>query len=324
MVGAFINERGGDSWQRLVNAADPVSLLSHWVRKRPINRAFYKMIELSAHLPPPQRILLLCEAPGGFWEACRGLWPQASCKATSLSVEDAIPFHRSLNATDILPLPLHGDILQVETIDAIAECVYDSAPDLVTADGGADRADLDMAEQSGVMLLVAQAYCALRCLDDGGAFVVKAFEGSTLPTCQVFDLLSRCFAESSIQKPLTSKAANSERYMVFKGFCGGPAIAVAECLRTALVQSSAEPSKMLVELYDGPSSCTALMERLASAQCAAIRRLIENADDDELRRTRYAQAWRVRDVARAADLFTLDHQPKRARRSSTEHNPTVR
>jgi len=90
---------------------------------------------------------------------------------------------------------------------------------LVVADGGFDSArNADNQELACARVAFAQASVALRLLRDDGTLVLKLF-GSTEPqTLRLVAAVRACFSELCVTKPVTSRPASSERYLVARGF----------------------------------------------------------------------------------------------------------
>eukprot|EP00937_MAST-01D_sp_MAST-1D-sp2_P004336 g4336.t1 len=109
------------------------------------------------------------------------------------------------------------------------------ALDLVVADGGTDAArDLRAAEQERAMeaLAGAQACAALLLLRRGGTFVLKLLGAATEPTATLLDVLALLFDQLAVVKPVASRPASSERYIVCRGFVAR-AVAAGRRLRCA-------------------------------------------------------------------------------------------
>ena len=52
----------------------------------------------------------------------------------------------------------------------------------------------------------------------GGDFIVKIFDIFTKSTCDILYILSSLYKQVYITKPYTSRLANSEKYIVCRGF----------------------------------------------------------------------------------------------------------
>lgn len=101
--------------------------------------------------------------------------------------------------------------------------------DLVTADGGFDleNSSNDRNTSNNVLLrkqeflssrlLLTQCVIGLNCCRVGGNFVVKVFDTVTEFSAQVLYVLSQCFDEIIMFKPVSSRPANSERYVICRG-----------------------------------------------------------------------------------------------------------
>jgi 23S rRNA U2552 (ribose-2'-O)-methylase RlmE/FtsJ len=92
--------------------------------------------------------------------------------------------------------------------------------DLVTGDGGFDLEDaqdstlLHRQEFLSSRLLLTQALVGIGCTKTGGTFVVKIFDTVTSISAQILFILAQCFEEILIFKPVSSRPANAERYVI--------------------------------------------------------------------------------------------------------------
>jgi cap1 methyltransferase len=66
-------------------------------------------------------------------------------------------------------------------------------------------------------LLLVQILTGIKCVRDGGKFMVKVFDTVTRLTAQLLYIVSNCFDKISIFKPISSRPANSERYLICEG-----------------------------------------------------------------------------------------------------------
>lgn len=92
--------------------------------------------------------------------------------------------------------------------------------DIVMGDGGIDMDDnidpdsFSKQEFLSSWLLITQCAVGLACTRDGGNFMVKVFDTVNLLSAQIIYVLSICFEKIIIFKPVSSRPANSERYVV--------------------------------------------------------------------------------------------------------------
>ena len=102
--------------------------------------------------------------------------------------------------------------------------VADAKVQLVVADGGFDaQRDSECQEGLAQKLVIGEMAAAIDLLQPGGKFVVKmfGFQSSTIRTAMqsMYDM----FQSIQVLKPVSSRPASSERYVIFEGFRGMPA-----------------------------------------------------------------------------------------------------
>lgn len=103
-----------------------------------------------------------------------------------------------------------GFVNEVKTIEL-------SGVDLVIGDGGFDveeGGDYDRQEFLSSRLLLAQILTAVSVLRTGGTFVCKLFDTVTEFSAQLLYFCGIIFEEISILKPVSSRPANAERYII--------------------------------------------------------------------------------------------------------------
>ena len=111
-----------------------------------------------------------------------------------------------------------GDLLSVENLKYCFK-KYKGSMDLITGDGGFDFSiDFNKQEQLACKLLISQVSFALAMQKYNGNFVLKIFDIFTKPTVDLLYILSCVYSQVYIIKPNTSRYANSEKYIVCKGF----------------------------------------------------------------------------------------------------------
>lgn len=90
--------------------------------------------------------------------------------------------------------------------------------DFITADGGFETVNENLQEQESFRLIIAEIINAITIQKKGGNFVCKIFETFTKTSMQIISILSVLYDEIKIVKPLTSRASNSEKYVVCMKF----------------------------------------------------------------------------------------------------------
>ena len=92
---------------------------------------------------------------------------------------------------------------------------------MVTADGGFDfSTNFNKQEQSSLRIIFCEIVTALSIQKKGGAFVCKVYDTYTHVSISFLFLLSCLYNTVTITKPVTSRPANSEKYLVCQGFKG--------------------------------------------------------------------------------------------------------
>jgi 23S rRNA U2552 (ribose-2'-O)-methylase RlmE/FtsJ len=111
-----------------------------------------------------------------------------------------------------------GDILSLNNFLYCRE-KYKSSMHFITADGGFDfSTDFNKQEININKLLFAQAVYAITMQKKGGSFVLKIFDCFMQHTIDIIYLLSSFYQKIYIMKPHSSRYANSEKYLICKGF----------------------------------------------------------------------------------------------------------
>jgi 23S rRNA U2552 (ribose-2'-O)-methylase RlmE/FtsJ len=188
---------------------------------------FFKLIETRA----PIKTFHLAEGPGGFIEALvhmRGRRDDAYIGMTILDedYDSSIPawkkseyfLRENSNVFIEKGATGTGDILSLENFLYCNE-KYASSMDIITGDGGFDFSlDFNKQESHIAQLLFAQIAYALCMQKRDGSFILKIFDSFMQHTIDAIAILSSFYERVYITKPQTSRYANSEKYLVCRGF----------------------------------------------------------------------------------------------------------
>ena len=111
-----------------------------------------------------------------------------------------------------------GNLLSIENFKYCYE-KYGGKIEFITGDGGVDFSEnFNNQEHTATKLIIAQVIYAISMQSTGGNFVLKVFDIFSNATVDVLYLLSSLYKEVYIMKPKTSRYANSEKYVICKGF----------------------------------------------------------------------------------------------------------
>lgn len=208
---------------------------------KPLSRSFFKMIEMLEvsqffqTLPKQQMTIRsghVAEGPGGFIEALseRGsLHKKPLQKALAMTLKPTngnVPGWRRAHSF----LQKHpeviisygrdgtGDIYKTENQQSFLEQAGGRIH-VFTADGGFDFSeDYSTQEENVYPLLIASAKIGLQALVPGGLFIIKLFDVFGFPTQFLLRIITSCFKDWTLYKPVTSRPCNSERYLICRGF----------------------------------------------------------------------------------------------------------
>jgi 23S rRNA U2552 (ribose-2'-O)-methylase RlmE/FtsJ len=215
----------------------------------PLSRSFFKMVEMcnvfllrkiNSQNSSPIKSLHLAEGPGGFIEGLIYLRK----KHCPLSVQKrdlyyGITLIDNTNTTEIPSWKKSsvfirdnpnviitsgadntGNLYNLDNIKYL-KSRFGNTMDLVTADGGFDfSVDYNSQEYLASRLIYCEILSAIVTLKPGGTFICKTFDLLNKLSIDFMYLLQCKFEYMFIFKPKTSRLANSEKYIICKGFRG--------------------------------------------------------------------------------------------------------
>lgn len=121
-----------------------------------------------------------------------------------------------------------GDIYKWDNVASLHEKMQNDGntqgAHLVVADGGFDaQRDCEDQEAISQKLIICQVAAALLCLRPGGTLVLKLFGTQTNGIRCLMGKVYEAFTKLFMTKPISSRPASAERYLVATGFLGMPA-----------------------------------------------------------------------------------------------------
>lgn len=195
----------------------------------------YKLLDQKKHI----RVGALAEGPGGFIEACINyrkkylgncnlLYNDNIYAITLKSINKDIPgWNKAKNYLKRNP-NIHicygkddtGNIYNMDNILNFSKNFNHDA-DFITADGGFDFSyNFNKQEQLSYRIIFCEIVTALNIQKKGGSFICKFYDMYTQVTASIIYLLISLYDYVYIDKPYTSRPANSEKYIICKGFKG--------------------------------------------------------------------------------------------------------
>lgn len=200
----------------------------------PISRSYFKLWEILHDLglctnKAAMKAAFLADAPGGFVEAFvnyRHTKNDAlfaiSLKATNRVIPQwklTSDYCKQNNMTVTYGTKGTGDLYDMQTIDDFINLVGESSCNFITADGGFDFSkDFNAQENMSTRLIMCEVYAALRLQLDSGSLVLKVFDIHESVTIKILYILSVFYETLTFVKPMSSRPANSEKYVVCTGF----------------------------------------------------------------------------------------------------------
>jgi 23S rRNA U2552 (ribose-2'-O)-methylase RlmE/FtsJ len=234
-------EKEWDIFKRYTNPYEYIHTQINFKKKsiakyKPLSRSYFKMIEL-IHVfelnfdSRPIKTFHLAEGPGGFIEALVELRNCQHDKYIGMTILDDkndpnIPawkktetfLRQNKNVFIETGADKTGNILSMENYNYCRE-KYGSSMDLITGDGGFDFSlDFNSQEINIAKLLFGQIVYAVTMQKKGGTFILKIFDTFMQHSIDLLYILSSFYDKVYIVKPQTSRYANSEKYLVCKGF----------------------------------------------------------------------------------------------------------
>jgi 23S rRNA U2552 (ribose-2'-O)-methylase RlmE/FtsJ len=212
----------------------------------PLSRSFFKLWEIINYfglLMTREPIISghLAEGPGGFVEACL-YYRQRLLKIQPLMdryygitlnpTSKEIPgwgkansiikqFKRNIEVD--YGVDNTGDLYKVANIRSFSRKLKKNSAgaELITADGGFDfSVNFNKQEQLSHRLILSELLTGIKSQKMGGSFVCKLFDSYAHLTVQLLYFISCLYDEVYLVKPLTSRPANSEKYMVALSYHG--------------------------------------------------------------------------------------------------------
>jgi len=230
-----------DDWDKMKKLTNPYELIHSSIGTgklnksinsfNPLSRSYFKLVEIMNDYKlvaekEQVTMIAIAEGPGGFIESF--------IKRKSYTTDDNIygitltpdtkyipnwdKLNRLYNTSNINTS--YGDIYDMNTINSFISNIKGQSQ-FITADGGFDySSDFNAQETQSCRIILAEIIICFRLQQLGGNFVCKFFDLFNILTLKLLYILKTFYNTIYIHKPVTSRPANSERYIICKGFKG--------------------------------------------------------------------------------------------------------
>lgn len=262
----FYHNKTWDKFKKLSNEYELIfttpNTKSNISNYSPVSRSFFKMWEMlhdftddvfrTQSTEQGLKCMFLAEGPGGFLEAMMKYRNNPNDKYYGMTlrpVNKSVPewklkkFETS-NVSLLYGEDNSGDLYNVNNTHFIANQIGKQTIDVITADGGFDfSSDFNNQEDLSIKLIRCETYCAFHLLKDNGTFILKIYDMFHHNTLGLLQILKCCFKKICFIKPLTSRPANSEKYILCSGFKAEEGQQNIPILHNLITKRSASPSR---------------------------------------------------------------------------------
>jgi len=162
----------------------------------------------------------LAGAPGAWTQYIQFRFPLSI--GYGISLKEAIPWRTDILNMDSFAINYGEDdtgnlYTNAESFAKYVKTSVNTGVDLVMADGGFSvKGEEERQEFLTSRLILSEMLTALESLRIGGSFICKVYDTVTKIMADLIFLMSLCFENIWLFKPISSRPANSERYLVCK------------------------------------------------------------------------------------------------------------
>lgn len=206
----------------------------------PVSRSFFKLWEILHDFrdityvdsQTPLKCVFIAEGPGGFFEAYHKKRQELFPNVKDIYHGITLKSNNNKNIPDwktqeSLPIKISygrdgtGNLYKLENIQHFAKEVGYNSVDFITADGGFDfSSDFNNQEEQSFKLIASEVLSTMYLQKPGGVFLLKLYDCFNTDTLSIIQILKSSYETLYFIKPLTSRPANSERYILCHGFTG--------------------------------------------------------------------------------------------------------
>ena len=228
-----------DTYKKYMNPYEliysPYDRTTNTSNYKPISRSFFKMWEMLNRfsiIKPDDSIVIanIAEGPGGFIEAIHkykkhnsnDIYISNTLYPSNKNIPSWNKLKKYINDNNFSNIKLlYCDLYNYENVLKYISNFKDTKSKFVTGDGGFDYSNnFNKQEEQSHKIIYSEIIIALAIQEIGGSFILKIFDTFTLFTLKYIYILSIFYETIQLYKPYTSRVANSEKYIICKGFKG--------------------------------------------------------------------------------------------------------
>ena len=235
-INEYYKNKLWDKYKKISNEYELVftspNTTSNISKYNPVSRSFFKLWEVLYDFEDKvmkqrdMKAVFLAEGPGGFTEAFLKKRAAFNDECYGITL-------KSNNNKNIPDWKIHqfekfkvcygkdgtGNLYNIDNIEHFKDYVGEHACDFITADGGFDfSSDFNNQEDLSIRLILSEVLLALLIQKLGGCFLLKVYDCFNDHTIQIINILKAFYKHIYFIKPLTSRPANSERYLLCTDF----------------------------------------------------------------------------------------------------------
>lgn len=252
----------------------------------------YEMIGRLALCPATGTVRVFCNAelPGAFVAAwhhyvqtrTKATLEWAACSLWSDTGEGGIlgdQYGLAAGSPDrwLMSPDMRGDLTSVGDVARLVDCVRRrlGPVDVYCSDAGVDVGqEFDRQEELTAPVHLGQVVTGLAVLRPGGTMVVKTFTFTEPWSAALLGVCRAAFEELSLVKPVTSRATNSEVYLVGRGFLGVSDAAMRRLLAGIRRFDFGHPLLALPALAPMSESLVRAAKRLYGQQVESLEKVV--------------------------------------------------
>jgi 23S rRNA U2552 (ribose-2'-O)-methylase RlmE/FtsJ len=268
----FYQNKTWDKYKKLSNEYELVfysstSTSNNISLYNPVSRSFFKLWEIlhdfdtDLHMSSQAKMkcIFLAEGPGGFFEAVqekrnivdlgkKDEYYGITLKSCNNKMIPDWKMKKTSNINISYGKDGTGNLYNIDNILTFVKTVGEGSGDFITADGGFDfSSDFNNQEEQSFRLILSEVLTSLLLQKENGSFLLKVYDCFNIETIKLIHILKACYKTLNFIKPLTSRPANSERYILCTGYRGLSQVYV-DILKAAVKGDTAWHNKIALKI----------------------------------------------------------------------------